>query len=148
MSLQTDIPPTNTSKKIKDFENKLQEDGAIGKVTVVVKDEHNKQVLFLKQLFSKTEQGPDTIHYNGMLIVVQMEAINSFLQSSLAFGKEKWQKLLSRCVSHSVSCKLLHLPPGRESSSSLLPSSAAASLQPWQSRAGFYVALLWSSVKG
>lgn len=44
MSLQTDIPPTNTSKKIKDFENKLQEDGAIGKVTVVVKDKHNKQV--------------------------------------------------------------------------------------------------------
>lgn len=41
--LQADIPPKTTPKKIKDFENKL-EDGHINKVTALVKDECNKQV--------------------------------------------------------------------------------------------------------
>ena len=77
----------------------------------------------------------------------QTEAINYFLTCILAFGKEKWQKLLSRCVSHSVSCKHLCLSPGRENSSTFLPRSAAASLWSQQSRAGVWIALLWSPVK-
>lgn len=73
--------------------------------------------------------------------------INGFLKGSLAFGKEKWQKLQSGCVSHGVSCKFLHLSPGGENLSMLLPRSAAASLQSQQSRAGVWVALLGSTVR-
>lgn len=104
-------------------------------------------IVFKAALFKDWAGARHYLQLQWHRIIVQKEAINGFLKCSLVFGKETWQKLLSGCVSHSVSYKLLCLPPGREISSTPLPTSAAASLQSQQSRATVWSALLWSPLR-
>lgn len=144
MSLQTDIPPTIAPKikwtvwrwgyKQGPFCSKrwMQQTG----------------IVFQVALF---KDWAGTRHYSQPQwheTIVQEEAINSFLMGNLTSEKEKWQKLLRGCGSHSASCKLLHLSPGRENLSFLLPRQATASLESQQSRAGVWIAPLWPPVVG